>query len=250
MRRLCLVSLLALLLPATPALAQQNLFNIPSSEITKAGELYVQEQVNLTPSSLQSNLTVVKGLGHGWEVGGDFFNWFPFNSGISPSVLLNAQKVLAPRRYFQVGLGTQAGVVVPTDGDHSELVYFNYANLVGVLPRTGLRVVLGGYHANERYIGPGHGSVMMGLDVPFAHRKGHVIVDWLTGNHPGSVAVLGGSYNPTERFALSLGYQPATSHNGSAGVVELTFNAGHARSTPQSEHHLPATLLHGSTSLH
>lgn len=244
MKHLISRAALALVLCASPCAAQQNLFNIPSSEITKAGEVYIQEQVNLTPSSLQSNLTVVKGLGHGWEVGGDFFNWFPFNPGTAPSLLLNAQKVVAPRPYFQVGLGTQMGLTLPTGGRTADPVYFNYLNLVGVAPRTGARLVVGGYHANARYIGEGHGSVMLGVDVPFAHRRGHLIVDWLTGNHPGSVAVLGGSFNPTERFALSLGYQPASSHNGAAGVVELTFNAGHRGGAAHGTHGAPETLLH------
>jgi len=180
----------------------------------------------------------------GGKGGGDFFNWFPFNPGTDPSLLLNAQKVVAPRPYLQIDLGTQVGPTLPTGGSPTDPVYFNYLNLVGVVPATGARVVVGGYHANARYIGDGHGSVMVGVDVPFAGRRAHVIADWLTGNHPGSVAVIGGSFNPSERFALSLGYQPGTAHNGAAGVLELTFNAGHHGTAAPVPHRPSESLRH------
>ena len=49
--------------------AQQNLFNIPSGDITPKGKLFYQHQINTYRNKFESKGHFVYGLGKGWDVG-------------------------------------------------------------------------------------------------------------------------------------------------------------------------------------
>jgi hypothetical protein len=50
--------------------AQQNLFNVPSTDITQKGQWFFQQQFNFLTASLgSSNTTLDYGLGHPLEIG-------------------------------------------------------------------------------------------------------------------------------------------------------------------------------------
>ena len=53
--------------------AQQSYFNTPSSDQTKKGDFFVQEQLNLSKYSYVSNLTCVWGLPRDFEIGFNLF---------------------------------------------------------------------------------------------------------------------------------------------------------------------------------
>jgi len=72
------VSVLAM--NSLPALAQQNLFNIPSGDITPKNKIFYQHQFNVYPKKFESKAHFVYGLGGGWDAGlnlvgkGAYFN--------------------------------------------------------------------------------------------------------------------------------------------------------------------------------
>ena len=64
---------LLLLVVSFPSLAQQNLFNAPSGDLTPRSELFYQHQINLySPSSWDSKMHLVYGLGKKWDAGINF----------------------------------------------------------------------------------------------------------------------------------------------------------------------------------
>jgi hypothetical protein len=64
---------LILLSVSLSGFAQQNLFNVPSSEITQPGKVFVQQQFNFGGVGT-SNTTIDYGLGNNLEVGINVFN--------------------------------------------------------------------------------------------------------------------------------------------------------------------------------
>jgi hypothetical protein len=72
--------------------AQQNLFNVPSAEITEKNKFFFQQQFNIDSNAGDSNTTVDYGLGNNWEVGINLFNLdlYPTNCSIhNPHFLVN-----------------------------------------------------------------------------------------------------------------------------------------------------------------
>ncbi len=53
---------------AADSSAQQNLFNVPSAEITPKNALFFQQQTNFN-RTIQSNTTISYGFGNGFEGG-------------------------------------------------------------------------------------------------------------------------------------------------------------------------------------
>ncbi|MBY0436528.1 MAG: hypothetical protein K2U26_20735 [Cyclobacteriaceae bacterium] len=64
-----LSALVFVLLLATQAQGQQNLFNVPSSDITPKAKPFFQQQLNLSSGLVQFNSTFSYGLGRGAEIG-------------------------------------------------------------------------------------------------------------------------------------------------------------------------------------
>jgi hypothetical protein len=60
---------LTLLLISFAGYSQQNFFNVPSSDITKAKHVFFQQQLNFICSGFQSSTTFCYGLGKNYEIG-------------------------------------------------------------------------------------------------------------------------------------------------------------------------------------
>ena len=67
------------------ASAQQNLFNVPSGKITNLGELFFQQQFNITRPVGSSNSTFDFGLGHNFELGFNILDVNLYERGSSDS---------------------------------------------------------------------------------------------------------------------------------------------------------------------
>ena len=101
---------LFIIINITKIQAQQNLFNIPSGDITPKGKLFYQHQINTYRNKFESKGHFVYGLGKGWDVGanlvgtGAYFNpnWKPiynndFSRGqaLTPTLMATWQIVFA-----------------------------------------------------------------------------------------------------------------------------------------------------------
>jgi hypothetical protein len=199
--------------------AQQNLFNIPSGDITHKGKLFYQHQINVyNPSAIESKWHFVYGLGKGWDAGINIVNtkfnlratggqqWFKMNDDlqkapVSPLALLTLQKGFQLTDKLKVNVGTQAGTNLTGDNHFAHLTYsvaqYEFAHHI--------KLVAGPYWTNAAFVGIGNGTgLLVGYEIPLSKRW-YLMGDFITGNHSNSVAALGGMYNLTKRIQLCAG---------------------------------------------
>ena len=218
--------------------AQQNLFNVPSGQITKPGDVFFQQQFNFTRAVGTSNTTVDVGVGRGWEVGFNILDvelYRPRNQPaadgpqqVNPDVLLNFQKGVEIADYWNVGFGSQVGWNPSHRARDSRFLNFTWMiHQFEVPEREELgKWYIGAYYSNTAYAGPGDRvGFMLGSEIPIVKDKLSFQWDWLGGRNDLGVVVIGGVYTFESGWQLSLGAQvPGPKSGNPAGVVlELTF---------------------------
>lgn len=207
--------------------AQQNLFNVPSAEITKQKQFFIQQQFNFLSTGV-SNTTLDYGLGNGWEIGINLFNveiYSHQNQWNNPLFLVNFQKGIELAPFWKIGLGSQSGTTLPIYENRFQLASFNYLNNAFNLGRWG-KYYLGAYYANQGYVGAGTNvSFMVGAELPTMIDSVHIMADYIGGNNNIGTAVIGLVWETTPHWQLSLGAQVPTPESGSheyGVVVEVT----------------------------
>jgi len=203
------------------AAAQQNLFNIPSADITNPQKLFYQHQINLYNYKVESKMHFIYGLGKGWDAGlnivgkGAYFspawrisyNDDPGRGALYPIVLATIQKQFVLSEHVDLNIGSQFGVNISNRLKNKELNHFNYG--IGVFHFNDHRgkIIGGVYKTNRMYVGQGNTfGFMAGYEVRVSKRW-YVMGDWVSGSNDASVAVLGGTYNLTKRVQLCAGWQ-------------------------------------------
>lgn len=205
---------------------QQNLFNVPSSEITGENELFFQQQFNFATFSGNGNTTLDYGLGHDLEIGINIFNLDLYTSDgyyQNPHLLFNFQKGLKITENYKMSFGTQTGLTPPLYHSTIQIPSLSYINNAIDLKEWG-NYYLGAYYANHAYAGAGDSFGMMaGIEYPLLQNF-HLMGDILTGNNNISVAVLGMVFYLPDYWQLSFGAQlPApNSFNDYGAVLEIT----------------------------
>lgn len=219
--------------------AQQNFFNVPSSEITEKNKVFVQEQINLYSQSYSSNTTFCLGLGKGFELGANLlgitynkrYHAFVRNNlyekPIFPTLGLNAQKSIEAGEHYTMALGFQT---LSNERWH-ELEFYSYFNQRLKYDR--LKLIFGIYAANSNYLGRAEGrrifpeglGFQSGLEYELIHEKLAFQADYISGNHALGNLIAGGAYKLNSHHILSLGFQlPNHSGASSRGIVfEYTF---------------------------
>ncbi len=206
--------------------AQQNLFNIPSGDITNHKKVFYQHQFNIYSDKLESKAHFVYGLGKGWDIGanlvgkGVYFdpNWRllhndnPAKGALYPIFMGTLQKQFQITEHLQMNVGTQIGWNLSANIKNKELNHYSY--LMGVYHlNKGSRVVAGLYNTNQMFVGQGNTfGFMAGYEYKIAKRW-YLMGDWVSGNNDAAVMVLGGMVNVSKRFQLCAGWQipnPAT----------------------------------------
>jgi hypothetical protein len=206
--------------------AQQNLFNVPSSEITEKNKIFFQQQFNFA-SFGSSNTTLDYGLGNNLEIGINVFNLELYsNTGDwpNPYFLFNFQKAFDISDVYKISFGTQTGITLPLHNTTIQAPNFTYVNNAVDLEKWG-NYYLGGYYANHAYAESGDSfGLMAGIEFPLIENKMHLMGDLLSGNNGISVAVLGMVFYLPSNWQLSFGAQlPApSSHNDYGMVFEIT----------------------------
>ncbi len=216
----CIVFIILFLLTGYQILkAQQNLFNIPSGDITPRGKLFYQHQINVYGvNAVESKWHFVYGLGKNWDAGINIVNtkfnlkpesgqqWFKMNddlqkSPVSPLALLTLQKGFQLTDKLKFNVGTQAGTNLTGENHFAHLTYgvaqyeFGHHN----------KIVVGPYWTNMAFVGAGNSTgLLIGYEIPISKRW-YVMGDFITGNHSNSVAAIGGMYNLTKRIQLCAG---------------------------------------------
>ena len=221
----------------TSLYSQQNLFNIPSGDITKEGKIFYQHQINLYETKLESKGHFVYGLGNGWDTGvnlvgkGAYFTdeWrLNYNSDASrgsvyPNLMFTIQKQFSLSDEFDINFGTQIGVNLSNKLENKQLNNFNYGIITYHLNK-GSRVLGGIYHGNHMFLGKGNDTgLLLGYEIKLS-KKWYLMGDWISGRNNEGVAVLGGMYNVSKRVQLCAGWLLPNKNNPKPNGVVLEVN--------------------------
>ncbi len=218
--------------------AQQNLFNIPSGDITPKGKFFYQHQINTYSDKFESKGHFVYGLGKGWDVGvnlvgtGAYFNpnWKPiYNSdftqgqALSPTIMATLQKQFILGEKWSANVGTQAGVNLTSSIDKIQPAYFHYG-LLSYQVKSGAKILFGPYATNQQYVGVGNRTgVQMGYEWKVA-KDFYLMGDFISGNNDSAVLVPGMMYNVSNHVQLCLGYMLPNANTQKNQAVVFEFN--------------------------
>jgi len=234
-RKLCL---LLLLVDCTTGFAQQNLFNIPSSDITPKNKFFYQHQLNVYTNKVESKSHLVYGLGKGWDAGlnlvgkGAYFTpeWNGlYNSdagrgSLYPVLMVTLQKQIPLFKKVNLNVGTQMGLNLSNKVHNKKINYFNYA-LASYQIGEGRRIVAGGYLSNRMFTGTGNvAGALIGFEYKLT-KHFYLMGDWVSGRNDAGVGVLGGMFVLSKRIQLCGGYAIANPNTPkpNAFVFELNW---------------------------
>lgn len=219
------------------AFSQQNLFNIPSGDVTKKNKFFYQHQLNLYSTKFESKSHLVYGLGKGWDAGvnvvGKTFDvspvWqFQHNSSSShgalyPIVLGTIQKQIQMSDKFDLNVSGQAGANISAKLAHKQLNYFASCFAVYHIFK-GSRIVGGVYKANNMFVGDGNTlGFIVGYELKLSKRF-YLMGDWISGDNESSVGVLGAMYNIGKRIQVCAGWQLPNAYNSKPMGLVLELN--------------------------
>ncbi|WP_044130095.1 hypothetical protein, partial [Rudanella lutea] len=200
------------------AKAQQNLFNIPSGDITPEKKVFYQHQLNVYTKQIESKGHFVYGLGKGWDAGVNvvgkaayFRPRWRLNhnderrlGSVSPIVLATLQKQFKVSPRVAVNLGTQSGTNLFSHTTRREFAHFTYG-LVKYELSPGRKVVAGPYVSNSAFAGAGnHTGLMLGYEWKL-NDKWYLMGDWISGRNEQSVGVAGVMYWATKHVQFCAG---------------------------------------------
>lgn len=214
--------------------AQQNFFNVPSSEITKKGNIFFQQQINLYPNNISSNTTLCYGLGKKYEIGfnilGVTYN-YEINKMISnkineqpvfPSAGINMQKQVIELENYSLAIGGQ--ILLPKKPNAFE--YYTYLNNKFEIKK--IKIIAGLYVGNNNYFGnqirfsknTQFIGIQLGTEYEIINDKLFFQMDFISGETSISNLIFGGAYKITKHIIFSLGFQtPNTKKTSSNGLI-------------------------------
>ncbi len=204
------------------SIAQQNLFNIPSGDITPKGKFFYQHQLNFYQlNELESKSHVVCGVGKRWDIGVNFvdlplqfgkgqivsFNDSSNRKPLYPLLMFTLQKqVVLKEDLLFLNIGTQIGPNLSDRLANKKIAFFNYALLRWQPGKWGY-LVGGAYHTNDVFVG-GPPSDQFGIMLGYEYKlsKRWVLMgDFISGTHKKSQTVIGGGYTVGPKLQVFLG---------------------------------------------
>ena len=216
------VAFLAFILMAHSGLAQQNLFNIPSGDITPRKQFFYQHQFNFyAVKKLESKSHLVYGLGKKWDAGINLVD-LPLNLGADPIISINDNinfKPLYPLLMFTlqkqfvlkkdhllINIGTQIGPNLSGETSNMQVATNSFAVARWHVSKYGY-LIGGPYHTNDVYVGgppENYFGFMLGYEYKLSDRW-LLMGDFISGDHKKSQTVIGGGYNVSRKFQIFLG---------------------------------------------
>ncbi|GIV36486.1 MAG: hypothetical protein KatS3mg032_0865 [Cyclobacteriaceae bacterium] len=202
--------------------AQQNLFNIPSGDITKKNGWFYQHQLNFYDiNQFESKSHFVYGLGKGWDAGMNVvdlplrlgnghllsFNDNSRRKPLYPIVMGTLQKQFQVTSTVQWNLGSQAGFNVSETIDNKRFAYFNYTLLRWKPKSNKGYLIAGAYITNDVFVG-GPPQMQPGWIFGYEYKltdRWLLMGDFISGKHKKSQTVIGCGYNLTKRVQIFTG---------------------------------------------
>ena len=240
MKKRCLAVALTLglmTMAADSLRAQQNLFNIPSGDLTPKGKSFYQHQTNFySPTNTESKNHLVYGLGGGFEAGVNVVNlkvdwrsryrnteFLAVNNAdrtvpLKPLVQLTGQKFFFLGERFKATIGTQVGFSLVSLGN-TRPTHFTYNTWI-YEPKPHTKLVVGSYVSDRGTVGGGNNvGFMVGFEYPLSKRL-LLMGDFISGSNATAVSVAGFNFLATKRLQLCLGALiPNPGSGNPAGVV-------------------------------
>lgn len=229
---------LFLILFSPLSLAQQNLFNIPSGDITPKNEYFYQHQLNVYNNKFESKGHFVYGLCKNFDVGinltgkGAYYNpeWSALynaaqqNGALFPFLLGTIQKQWQINSNLLLNVGSQMGFNISSRVSNKRLGFFHYGLAIFPFMKGKSRIVSGAYFANKHYLGRGnHSGFMLGYELKLSKRW-YLMGDWISGNNDLSCAVLGLMFNAGKRTQLCAGWQLPNRNSNKPQALVLELN--------------------------
>lgn len=221
--------------------AQQNFFNVPSSDITKKNKVFFQQQINFLKDAFQSNSTFNYGIEKNLEIGFNMLGLSFYKDQSNkyvyyvskddvpyfPFIMINAQKRFDCNENFGIGIGFQQGISF----SNNRLGGYYYANGVYNNEEIGLKYVLGLYAGTTSFLGEGDRlfnnqiGIQTGIEKSIVKEKIVLQTDMISGNHAMGQFVIGGAFYISTKSIFSFGYQVPfiNSLAEKAVVVEFSF---------------------------
>ncbi len=222
---------------------QQNLFNIPSGDITPQKKIFFQQQINFNSLyQISAKSHFVTGLGKNLEGGiniiNNYFNFrsspsflvsTPFNSKepypYYPLLLVTGQKRWETGQFVFITLGTQAGTNLYRNIRGKRFTHFTYS-ILGFQDKKShkWKFLLGPYVTNWRFVGGGNkAGFLAGTEIKI-NRKWLLMLDHISGNHKNSVTVAGFTYNVKDNFQVCAGWQVPNPNSAEKQALVLEIN--------------------------
>lgn len=240
--KICFFTLLLIFIEHSKA--QQNFFNVPSSDITPSKKIFFQQQFNFSNSNFVSNTTINIGTNHNFEVGANLngvlvqnYHYYSTNDSIAPYnpfFCFNAQKKLNINSHLALAFGSQLGATLTMK---TKLVDYTFLNTVFTYEKLGIKVVPGLYYISDGFVGKESRNSLTsnsnidkigfqaGMEKNLWKDKLYIQGDFISGKHSLGEAVLGAAYFISKTWVISGGYQIPTfkSKSEKSLVLELTF---------------------------
>ena len=219
--------------------AQQNFFNVPSSEITEKNKAFFQQQFNFFSTTSASNTTFSYGIGHHTEIGLNLLGITYDNAQrtfikstineqpVFPSFGCNAQTRLMETKVDELAIGAQ--VLFPTKISDAEC----YTYLNNKVSLHHLKLVTGIYFGNNNYFDDKTRfsnniqkvGIQLGVEYQLIKDKLFFQSDFISGKTAMSNLIIGGAYKCSKHAIISTGYQiPNDKNKFAKGIIlELTF---------------------------
>lgn len=200
------------------ASAQQNLFNMPSGDITPARKVFYQHQLNFYSFyDFESKSHLVYGLGKKWDIGLNLvdvpirivqdssligFNDYQGRKPLYPLLMATAQKQIVINDRLAFNIGTQVGPNLTTNIRNKRIAHFTYATLKWKAIRNGF-LIAGPYYTNRVFTGgePHTFGWMFGYELPLTKRIS-LMGDLISGKHKKSSSTFGALYDFGKRVQL------------------------------------------------
>lgn len=210
--------ILASILVIDNCFAQQNLFNIPSGDITPKNKIFYQHQLNFYSfSDFESKSHFVYGIGKRFDVGINLvdipirivedssmvgFNDFRGRKPLYPLLMATIQKQFVLSSHLLLNVGTQVGPNLTNRIRNKTVAHFTYATLRWQPFKKGF-LIAGPYYSNHVFTGGSQHTTgwMFGYEIPVAKRFS-LMGDLVSGQHKKSVSTFGGVYDIGKRAQL------------------------------------------------
>lgn len=218
-----------LIVPLT-SFAQQNLFNIPSGEVTSEQDVFYQHQLNIYQGeSIKSKQHFVYGLGNGFELGVNILDvslthFSQSHDQYRPLIMGTVQKAWQVGDKLFLNLGTQMGSRYRSEGAHESFNTYSYSLLTYKFDGHS-RIVSGIFYTNEDSFlnGPENVGYLLGYEWFLTKRFG-LMGDHVSGSTASSVSVIGVIYSVTKHFQICAGALIPNRRSFSEPGIVIEFN--------------------------